>query len=145
MFANNPAVRVTQDSDGMIRMKEMGIPTDLLIFRIKHISFNRETQDGSYTPYEALSHILQAPDVVAFMETHGIEWPHGTGSVPGNSGAWLPKSPHISGSLDNVTVSEALDHVLKTFPGIWVYENCSRSATNKNVVHFWFFTFFNRR
>ena len=49
-----------------------------------------------------------------------------------------PRLPHISGNLDNVTLSEALDYVLRTFPGLWVYENCP-SKKRKRAV---FITFF---
>jgi hypothetical protein len=54
--------------------------------------------------------------------------------------------PHISGSLENVTVSQALDQILKSFRGIWVYESsrcfspangmsrCSRRSGNGSNV-----------
>jgi hypothetical protein len=71
---------------------------------------------------EALRYvILRTPEVIAFMKAHNIEWPR-SGGVRGNLlGQWTPDKPHISGSMDNVTVSEVLDRVLKTFPGIWIY------------------------
>ena len=48
-------------------------------------------------------------------------------------------TPHISGELNNVIVSQALDQVLKTFSGLWIYENCPRGKT-KQVVFFRFHT-----
>ena len=50
-----------------------------------------------------------------------------------------PGVPHISGHLNNVTFSEAMDYVLQAFPGIWIYENCPRSHTKKRRVYFHFF------
>jgi hypothetical protein len=42
--------------------------------------------------------------------------------------------PRVSGELNNVTLSEALDYMLKTFPGLWVYENCHGSGNDKTRV-----------
>jgi len=30
----------------------------------------------------------------------------------------------VPGELNDVTVEQALDHVLQTFPGFWFYQNC---------------------
>ncbi len=146
MFGADSAMRVTQDPDGTIRMKEIGTPTDLLNVRISHISFEGHggrtaygpTQNGVYTPNDALSTILLAPEVVGFMKTRGIETLKGSSSVPGSAGPWPPQFPHISGSMDNVTVAEALDRVLKTFPGVWYYENCQQTGKKNRVVRFRF-------
>jgi len=146
VLADAPAMQVTQDTNGTVRMNESGVPTDLLNIRISHILFESNGANGQrdiYTANDALRFILQAPEVIAFMKVHDIGGPFDNnagsgGSVPGNSGAWPPDSPHISGSLDNVTLSEALDHVLKTFPGIWIYENCPQIDKKKRVVYFRF-------
>jgi hypothetical protein len=108
-------------------MIESGVPKDLLKVKISHISFESNgvpLQYAAYSPNAALLHaILRAPEVVAFMKAHGIDWPWGE-AAPGSNAPWPVSSPHISGSIDNVTVSEALDRVLKTFPGLWVYWSC---------------------
>ena len=131
ILADDPAMQVTQDPNGTIRINETGVPTDVLNIRVSHILFESNGangQRGIYTANGALRFILQAPEVVAFMKAHHIGGPFdsSTGSgeaVPGNAGAWPPESPHISESLDNVTVSEVLDRILKAFPGIWICEN----------------------
>ena len=136
LVPDHPTMQVTQDKSQVIRMIELGVPTDILHLRISHIAF-----DGSGTPWNgavyqpgyAMMTILRTPEVVAFMRAHDIKSAfNGTGGgVTGNPmGKWPPEHPHISGSLDNVTVAEALDHVLKAFPGIWVYENCPANVTN---------------
>jgi len=38
-----------------------------------------------------------------------------------------------------VTLSEALDYMLKTFPGLWVYESCRGSGKDNRVVVFAFY------
>jgi len=127
-------------------MNESGVPTDLLNIRISRIlfeSYGANGQRGIYTANAALGVILQAPEVIAFMKAHDIGGPFDSsagsgGAVPGNASAWPPELPHISGSLDNVTLSEALDRVLKTFPGIWIYENCPQSGKKNRVVYFRF-------
>jgi hypothetical protein len=127
-------------------MIERGVPSDLLNVRIAHVSFEGRgaaavQNAGVYTPNDALRAILQAPEIANFMGAHHIERSVGNEAVPGNLfGQWPPEYPHISGSLDNVTLSAALDRVLKTFPGIWVYENCPRSKNKGRTVYFHFFT-----
>jgi hypothetical protein len=138
-------MQVTQDPDGIIRMNEAGVPTNLLNVKISHILFESYGQ-RVYTANGALRIILQTPEVLAFMKANNIIGPFGPfdncggsgGVVPGNSGAWPPESPHVSGSLDNVTLSEALDYVLKTFPGIWVYETCPQIDKKNHPVYFRF-------
>jgi hypothetical protein len=141
ILSDDPAMQVKQDPDGTIRMTEIGVPSDLLNVKISHILFetSRPGQPGIYTANGALRLILRAPEVVAFMKTHNIEWPYHGDAVPGNLGAWPPESPHISGSLENVTLSGALDHILRTFGGIWIYEDCPRSDSKNRVVYFRFY------
>jgi hypothetical protein len=142
VLADAPATQVTQDAGGTVRMNETGVQTDLLNVKISHIPFEGYRQ-GVHTANDALRIILQTPEVLAFMKTHAIRGPFGpfdncSGSgevVPGHAGAWPPESPHISGSLDNVTLSEALDYVLKTFPGIWIYESCPPGGKKNRVFY----------
>jgi hypothetical protein len=69
-----------------------------------------------------------------------FRWPSHGGGVPGNAlGEWPRDQPHISGFLENVTVSEALDYVLKTFPGVWIYENCPARGDRGRDMFFGFF------
>jgi hypothetical protein len=127
----DPAIQVTRESDGMIRMTQIGVPTDLLNVRINHLSFG---EDGIYYPNMAVRVAMSAPEVVSFMKAHQIEWPFQVEVLTGN--LYPPRDlPHISGSLDNVTISEMLDHILKTFPGIWTYEDCPRRGSKKRVVY----------
>lgn len=141
MFQDNPAMQVTQDSDGTIRMVESDVATDILGVKITHISFG-EKSDGSdfaYSAWTALHSILNTPEFKLFMETHDIELPFGGGG-PVSFNLSPPKNtPHISGPLDNATFSEAMDYILKTFPGLWIYENCPKTSTRKRTVYFRFY------
>ncbi len=86
-------------------------------------------------PGMALEFIRNAPEVSSFTRAHNIR-PFSTDgwAVPGNSGS----EPAVVGELDNVTLSQALDYVLKTFPGFWVYENCLRSDGSRTVFFYFY-------
>jgi hypothetical protein len=141
MFADDPVMRVTQDRDGTIRMIESGVPTDLLNVRIRHLPFELKgipLQYAAFTPFDALQAILQTPEVLAFAKANGIVIPPPGGGIMGPSDH-LADSPHIVGSMDDLTLSQALDRVLKAFPGIWVYEDCPCSDRKSRCPFFWFF------
>jgi hypothetical protein len=44
-----------------------------------------------------------------------------------------PDLPEVPGELNDVTVSQALDYVLETFPGYWVYENCTTPDGGRSI------------
>ncbi len=140
MFADDPVMRVTQDADGTIRMIESGVPTDLLGVKIKHLPFELNgipLQYEAFSPDAAVRAILHTPEVLAFAKAHSIVIPPPGGGIMGPSDH-LAASPHIVGSMDDLTVSQALDGVLKTFPGIWIYEDCPCSDRKSRCPFFWF-------
>src|ERR1700674_3609920 len=127
MFADHPKMHVTQEADGMIRMFESDVPRDLLDIRISHISFkDSEGRNAVWIPREARRIIVGAPELRAFMRDYNIGWASDVEYVNDLYGGPLPYLPHVSGDLYNVTLAEAMDYVLKSFPGFWVYENCRR-------------------
>jgi hypothetical protein len=139
MLAVNSKIRVTQDAAGMIRMVEADVPTDILEVKIHHISFPASTsisfdqsQETMYLqgPYWALTTILTTPEVTAFEKAHHVA--DGASRMPGNALSRL-KSPEVTGELNDVTVSQALDYVLKTFPGYWVYEDASCEDGSRRI------------
>jgi hypothetical protein len=141
IFSEDPEMRVTQEPDGTIRMAETDVPQDLLDVRISHISFKSAYDDTWGLPYDArfaVAAILNTPEVQAFMKAHGISQPNEFILVNGGGQGPPPPDARIPGDLYNVTLSQAMDHVLRTFPGLWVYENCS-SQIGTRVVYFKFF------
>lgn len=134
MFAHNSTIQARQDPDGIIRMIQWDVPDDTLNIKIAHISFETGRQPATRSIYNAnaaLADVFEAPEVKRFMRDNDIEGP----SFSLLTGALAPPTappsvPHMYGApLDNVTFSQALDYILKSFPGIWYYENCP--ATNK--------------
>jgi hypothetical protein len=49
-----------------------------------------------------------------------------------------PELPEVAGQLNDVTVSQALDYILMTFPGYCVYENCT-TPDGARAVNFEFY------
>ena len=106
----------------MVRMVETDIPTDLLDFKISHLSFGPPDQPP-YTfggPNSALISVLSHPEVLAYRKVHNIGPFADTFVGPGNSA----RKQMVSGDLYNVTVKQALDYILQSYPGFWIYENC---------------------
>jgi hypothetical protein len=132
-------MQVTQEDGGMIRMMERNVPTDLLSVRIHHLSFFSSdfpfaSEFGPvHGPRMALIAILLSPEVVAFGREHNIAnfpSPDRGFLLPGDCcGGGLV----IHGELNDVTVSQALDYVLQTFPGFWLYENCVTEKGERSV------------
>src|SRR5205823_7167951 len=86
MFANDTKMRVTQESDGKIRMVETDVPTDLLNVKIHHLSFAADY----HGPSMAMVAILHTPEVIDFMERIlGRRF-------PGEGGAFLPMRSRTS-------------------------------------------------
>ena len=127
MFADDTKMRVTLERDGKIRMVETDVPQDFLEVKIHHLSFRRDDHSGAMAVYA----ILNTPEVIAFMD-HSIgrkvAW-EGWG-MPGQI---VTDGPSVPGELSNVTVEQALDYVLQTFPGFWFYQNCHTPEGRRKI------------
>lgn len=138
VFAPDPKMEVTQEPNGLIRMFETDVPMDLLNIKIRHVSFGFPDQDSGVFngPNDALYVILSSPEVRTYRAAHRIG-PF-TDRV---SGSGSPSSTRqVSGDLYDVTVKQALDYVLQTFPGFWIYQNCpTREGEPGRDVHFGFY------
>ena len=129
-------MRITEEP-GIIRMAELDIPTDLLDFKIHHLSFDVFPPELSHGPGVALMAIQANPEVIAFRKEHNIKPIGDRFGGPGDAGS---PQPVVSGELRDITVSQAMDHVLKTFPGFWIYENCMNEDGQRTV----YFSFLKR-
>ncbi len=133
-FSEDLMMQVYQDASGIIRMAQTDVDRSILDVKIRHVSFTRpQGSDGPiYDPTEAMRAILQSPEAVHFSHMHNLRFPAIAVHLP--HAPLNSESPHISGSLNDVTVSEGLDRILKAFPGLWVYESCP------GAVEFFFFS-----
>jgi hypothetical protein len=138
LFKDNPEMGVTQDADGTIRVVEHGVVTDILNLWLGSVSFGIA---GVYGANLAVTHILAAPEVKRYMTAQNIEWPYVGAAVSILFGTTPPldSTPHISGSITNVSVSQALDRILRVFPGVWIYENCPATDKRSRIVYVRFY------
>ncbi len=137
-------MRVSQEPNGMIRMSDLDVPTDLQMSDSGTFLFTA-TESHRKIPTNqnaALRTDFDRTGGCCFVRAHAIRGGGspfvGEGIVRGVGGP-VPNLPHISGSLDNVTISQALDYVLQTFPGVWIYEDCPASGDQERAIHFRFF------
>ena len=143
MFAGNTTVRVSQDADGTIRIVQRDTPLDFLNVKVARISFataQSPVRPIFYSGNDALVYILSAPEVNRFIEEHNIQklgfpiaGPMAPSPPPPNTLHFYPRP------LENVTVFEAMDYIVKAFPGIWIYQNCAERNTRKRYVYLSFY------
>ena len=89
----------------------------------------------SYGPNSALIKVELSPEVQAYKKAHDIGPLARRFLGPGDAAS---KQPVILGDLYDVTAKEALDYILQTFPGFWIYENC-KTDEGERTAHFGFF------
>jgi hypothetical protein len=123
-FVNDAALTVKEDSSGMIRVVGGDVQPELLGVTIHDVKFQEEND-----PREATSKLLASPELAAYMQGHRTEFVETSGGlIPPPSGR------HLSGTLTDMTVSQSLDRIAQTFPGVWVYEECVTGQGEKRVV-----------
>jgi hypothetical protein len=120
MLRDNRDISVNGEAGGIIRVKVAGVSGAILQTKIALITLDRDEQ---YDPNAAILAILNAKEVQsAANQTHtrlalsvgGLE------NIPSKG------MPHLEKSWKNVTVDQALDGVLRTFPGLVEYKECVR-------------------
>ena len=135
MFAEDKDILVTQEPNGTIRIVDSTLSQDLLNVKIKHLSFDDEAKKEEFFPISPpliLGFITAAPEVKTFMGERSIGW-KSTRIIESTT-----TDTHISGELNNVTLSQALDYMTQTFHGLWIYKECPGNERNKRVVVVWF-------
>lgn len=129
-FASDPRLAVREDGADLIRVVGGNVHTDLLDLRISEVTFHSEDN-----PRDATIHLLLLPEVKAYMQTHHIRFVSGANGI-----APTPKGVHLSATLKNATISEALDRIAQSFPGVWIYAGCP-TPSGERFVDFSFFGF----
>ena len=97
MFAGDSKMHVTQEPNGIVRMAETDVPSDILEVKIHHISFQATPSDALPPlggPRLAMMRVLGAPEVKTFTEGHDITT--GAGRLEGA----FPKLPRSSRRVD---------------------------------------------
>jgi hypothetical protein len=124
IVASVHGLEVSQSANGRFLIRQRGVPADVLNIRISHLTFEDNCFHDIYSANRALNIILQAPEVSAYAGRRDIGMQPFAGGIGIGSSCGLPPrgTPHFFGSVDNVTVGQALEKVLQEFPGeILVY------------------------
>jgi hypothetical protein len=138
IFKDDTEMQVTRGANGIIRLRETQVSDDLLAIRIQRVAFKDDEifppTDDRFDQRDAMHAVLlRTPEVTAFMNEHGIARRFAFEQAGGSRQIPSPKSPRLADTLTNVTLSQALDNVLQTFPGLWIYEECPSRDGNRIV------------
>ena len=86
----------------------------------------RDTFGG---PNNAMFLALSAPEVIAYRKAHNIGPLTDLWIRPGDSAS----KQKVVGDLYNVSVKQALDYILRLYPGFWIYENCQSDGRHNGT------------
>lgn len=133
IFRGDPNVAVMQDRSGMLRITIGSVSTAILQTRIQTLTLN------PYAQYSAPSAVVTIGNV---PELHTAERRlnayRNLETIDIIVSGPIPGAPHLPKLMQNVTVDEALDSVVRTFKGIVTYGIC-RQPDGKNLFHFGYF------
>lgn len=121
VFRNDANVKVSEGTDGIIRVVIGKLPVTILDTKISTITFD---QDQRYTENLALTRIQGSKEVREAKQAQGI---HRDG-IPLDMSAIkpaVPGAPRLPASMINLTLDQALDSVAETFRDIVVYGACT--------------------
>ena len=132
IFRDDPNVAVMQDRSGMLRITIGSVSTAILQTRIQTLTLNSIDQ---YSAPSAIIQIENAPELRAAELRLNVYANQGTINII-VSGP-IPGAPHLPKLLQNVTIDEALDSVVRTFRGIVTYGICTQ-PNGKSLFQFGF-------
>jgi hypothetical protein len=127
MLKNDKRFRIKTDPDGVVRVFEPGIPNDVLNIRVKRVKLSEEQR---FNDKDAMGAVLQAPEVQTYFEAHNIEQPIDLGGFINPSD---PRLPHLETAIENMTVLDALKHILLVFGETGVYKD-AKDTRGRRVV-----------
>ncbi len=113
------------DANGLTRVQDARVSNGVLGLRLRRVHFGGEVDASS-----AIQVVMSAPEVREHFKENNIEDGAPTIGLMSGSTKGMPK---LTGDLLDVTVAEALDHIVRFFPGLWIYKEC-RSGSSKRVT-----------
>jgi hypothetical protein len=130
-FGSDPRLKVSEDTTGIVRVLGGKVQTDLLDIRIPEVAFHGETD-----PRDATFRLLMIPEVKAYMQDHHMSFINviHIGPIP------MPKAVRLTATLEDPTLSQALDRIAQAFPGVWTYGECAKSQ-GERLIYFDFAEF----
>ncbi len=119
-----PHLSWTLDKGALMRVSDDRVQDKLLHIVLHRVHFGRAAD-----PNEAIRAILSAPEAEAFFKENHID-KSTVFTMPMNS----KDTPRLSDDLRDVTVAEALDRVVRFFPGLWIYSECTSGSLRRVTV-----------
>jgi hypothetical protein len=118
-------VRWSRQLDGLVQVRDDRASASILGVSIRRLELKDvvDLQDG-------LRKVLLAPEIKSFLDRNHLEMP----TVFSSSDLWnekvshhlseSPTAPKYSRILTNVTLEQALNSLVRVFPGVWIYSEC---------------------
>jgi hypothetical protein len=119
IFRDDPRVTITQDRSGVLRLTIGSVSTAILQTRIPALTLS---PDDQYSAPSAVVAIGSTPEIVTAERSLHLGQPFRiidiivSGPIEG--------APHLPRLMQNVTMDEALDTVVRTFKGMVLYGTC---------------------
>jgi hypothetical protein len=111
-----------RDAEGLIRVSDDRVIGDVLRVRLKRIHF-KAVADAT----TAIEQVMAGPEVRDYLKRKHIDaLVLRTTFV--TAGTALPK---LSDELRDVTAAQALDRIIRFFPGVWFYGECSCDSSRR--------------
>lgn len=130
IFRDDPNVAVMQDRSGMLRITIGSVSTIILQTRIQTLTLNPYAQ---YSAPSAVVTIENVPELRA--AEHTLDAYPNQGIIDIIVSGPIPGAPHLPKLMQNVTVDEALDSVVRPFKGIVTYGIC-KQPDGKHLFQF---------
>jgi hypothetical protein len=121
MFRSNKNVTVTQDGDGMIRIRIGQFPDALLQTRIATVAFDPIEQYNYMLALGAIETTSEVQSAMGKLKIHAPSRVYDMLTVQPADGL-----PHLPPEIPNVSMDQALDSVATAFRGIVLYGACQK-------------------
>ncbi len=115
----NPDLTFTEERNGIIVVSSDSIDRGLLQTRMQRVNLSETEQ---YDPNDALLAILGTNEVRDYMNQHSMSL---APQLNGLRAAPSPELPHVAPHFDDLTVEQFERTIVKIFPGIVIYQECS--------------------
>jgi hypothetical protein len=122
----DPRVSWVRDNDGYMRVSDNRVIGDVLHIHLKQVHFR-----SAVDPDAAIRDVLSAPEVRAYLKEKHIEEGTGFNNIVPTSTKGFPR---LAGDLRDVTVAQALDRIVKFFPGLWTYSECTTDSFRRVTI-----------
>lgn len=121
----DPHLSWSREADDFVQIRDNRVQNDVLRIRLQRIHFSQVRDSNA-----AIRIVLDAPEVQAYYQQNHIER-----ATPYNAIYRTPKGfPTLSEDMHNVTVEEALDRIVRFFPGLWIYSECEDGSHRRVMI-----------